>query len=99
MAVDAYRVAERARELRYQTSVLNDLVGELRATAETACQQAHVARHEAREHRQVVNCHRYLRRSADRPAVVLPARVVSTPRYGVTGNTLPYANSSLVRGS
>ena len=85
MPVDACSVAERARELRYQTSVLNDLVGELQATAETACQQAHVARHEARERRQVVKCHRYLRRSADRPAVVLPARVASTPRYGATG--------------
>src|SRR5438046_6542764 len=84
LAVDAYSVAERARELCYQTSVLHDLVGELQATAETACQQAHVARHEARERRQVVKCHRYLRRSADRPAVVLPARVASTPRYGAT---------------
>jgi len=80
LAVDAYSVAERARELCYQTSVLHDLVGELRATAEIACQQAQVARHEARERRQVVKCHRYLRRSADCPAVVLPARVASTPR-------------------
>ncbi len=45
---------QRARELCYQASVLHDLVGELRATTETACQQAHVARHEARERRQVV---------------------------------------------
>ena len=67
MAVDAYSVAERARELCYQTSVLHDLVGELRATAETACQQARVARHKARERCQVVKCHRYLRRSTDRP--------------------------------
>ena len=81
MAVDAYRVAERARELRYQTSVLNDLVGELQATAETACQQAHVARHEARERRQLVKCHRYLRRS----------RVAATPRYGATGKAHPSA--------
>ena len=91
MPVDACSVAERARELRYQTSVLNDLVGELQATAETACQQAHVARHEARERRQVVKCHRYLRRSADRPAVVLPARVASTPRHGATGKAHPSA--------
>ena len=63
LAVDAYSVAERARELCYETSVLHDLVGELRATAAIACQQAHVARHEARERRQVVKCHRYLRRS------------------------------------
>ena len=84
MPVDDYSLAKRARELCYQTSVLHDLVGELRATAETACQQAHVARHEARERRQVVKCHRYLRRSADRPSVVLPARVASTPRYGAT---------------
>ena len=73
-------VAQRARELCYQTSVLYDLVGELRATAETACQQAHVARHEARERRQVVKCHLYLHRSADRPSVVLPARIASTRR-------------------
>ena len=84
MAVDAYGVAQRVRELCYQTGVLHDLVGELRATAETACQQAHVAGHGARERRQVVKCHRYLRRSADRPSVVLPARVASTPRYGAT---------------
>jgi hypothetical protein len=63
MGVDAYSVAQRARELCYQTSVLHDLVGELRATAETACRQAHVARHEARERRQLVKCHRYLRRA------------------------------------
>src|SRR5437667_10159034 len=85
MPVEDYSLAKRARELCYQTSVLHDLVGELRATAETACQQAHVAGHEARERRQVVKCHRYLRRSADRPSVVLPARVASTPRYGATG--------------
>ena len=91
LAVDAYSVAERARELCYETSVLHDLVGELRATAAIACQQAHVARHEARERRQVVKCHRYLRRSADRPAVVLPARVASTPRYGATGKAHPSA--------
>ena len=84
MPVDDYSLAQRARELCYQTSVLHDLVGELRATAETACQRAHVAGHEARERRQVVKCHRYLRRSADRPSVVLPARVASTPRYGAT---------------
>ena len=90
LAVDAYSVAERARELCYQTSVLHDLVGELRATAEIACQQAHAARHEARERRQVVKCHRYLRRSADRPAVVLPARVASTPGMARQGKrTLP----------
>src|SRR5438445_628876 len=72
---------ERAGELCYQTSVLHDLVGELRATAETACQQAHVARHEARQRRQVVKCYRYLRRSADRPAVVLPATLpAAAPR-------------------
>ncbi len=81
MPVDAYSVAQRARELCYQTSVLHDLVGELRATAEIVCQQAQVARHETRERRQVVKCHRYLRRSADRPAVVLPGWVASTPRY------------------
>src|SRR5437660_12139058 len=91
LAVDAYSVAERARELCYQTSVLHDLVGELRATAEIACQQAHAARHEARERRQVVKCHRYLRRSADRPAVVLPARVASTPRSGATAKAHPSA--------
>ena len=91
LEVDAYSVAERARELCYETSVLHDLVGELRATAEIACQQAHAARHEARERRQVVKCHRYLRRSADRPAVVLPARVASTPRYGATGKAHPSA--------
>ena len=91
LAVDAYSVAERARELCYQTSVLNDLVGELRASVETACQRAYVARHEARERRQVVKCHRYLRRSADRPAVVLPARVASTPRSGATAKAHPSA--------
>ena len=80
MPVNVYGVAQRARELCYQTSVLYDLVRELRATAETACQQAHVARHEALERRQVVKCHRYLRRSADRPSVVLPARIASTRR-------------------
>src|SRR2546426_11389165 len=91
MAVGAYGVGQRAGELFYQPGVLHDLVGELRATAEIACQQAHVARHEARERRQVVKCHRYLRRSADRPAVVLPARVASTPRYGATGKPHPSA--------
>ena len=91
MPVHAYSVAQRARELCYQTSVLHDLVGELRATAETVCQRAHAARHEARERRQVVKCHRYLRRSADRPSVVLPARVASTPRYGATGKAHPSA--------
>src|SRR5881396_653411 len=97
MPVDAYSVAERARELCYQTSVLHDLVGELRATAEIACQQAHAARHEARERRQVVKCQRYLRRSADRPAVVLP--VASTPRYGATGKAHPSASTSAGTGA
>ena len=91
MPVDAYGVAQRVRELCYQTSVLNDLVGELQATAEAACQQARVARHEAQERRQVAKCHRYLRRSADRPAVVLPARVASTPRSGATAKAHPSA--------
>src|SRR2546425_8716083 len=91
MGVDAYSVAERAGELCYQTGVLPDLGGEWGETAEIACQQAHAARHEARERRQVVKCHRYLRRSADRPAVVLPARVASTPRYGATGKAHPSA--------
>src|SRR5712664_1187073 len=91
MAVDAYSVAERARELCYETSVLHDLVGELRATAAIAGEKEHVARHEARERRQVVKCHRYLPRSADRPAVVLPARVASTPGYGATGKAHPSA--------
>ena len=85
MPVDAYSVAQRAGELCYQTSVLHDLVGELRATAETACQQAHVARHEARQRRQVVKCYRYLRRSADRPAVVFRPGSPPLPRYGATG--------------
>ena len=87
MPVNVYGVAQRARELCYQTSVLNDLVGELQATAEAACQQARVARHEAQERRQVVKCHRYLRRSA----VVLPARVASTPRCGATAKAHPSA--------
>ena len=91
MAVDAYSVAERAQELCYQTSVLHDLVGELRATAKIACQQAHVARHEARERRQVVKCHRYLRRSADRPAVVFRPGSPPLPRYGATGKAHPSA--------
>ncbi len=84
MPVNAYSVAQRARELCYQTSVLNDSVGELQATAETACQQAQVARHEARERRQVVKCHRYLRRSADRPAVVFRPGSPPLPRYGAS---------------
>ena len=84
-------VAQRARELCYQTSVLYDLVRELRATAETACHQAHAARHDARERRQVVQCRRYLRRSADRPSVVLPARIASTPPYGAPGKAPPSA--------
>src|SRR2546427_8557157 len=91
LAVDAYSVAERARELCYQTSVLHDLVGELRATAEIACQQAHAARHEARERCQVVKCHRYLRRSADRPAVVFRPGSPPLPRYGATGKAHPSA--------
>src|SRR6266568_6798734 len=91
LAVDAYSVAERARELCYQTSVLHDLVGELRATAEIACRQAHVARHEARERRQLVKCHRYLRRSADRPAVVFRPGSPPLPRYGATGKAHPSA--------
>src|SRR5437870_10893724 len=91
LAVVAYSVAERARELCYQTSVLHDLVGELRATAEIACQQAHAARHEARERRQVVKCQRYLRRSADRPAVVFRPGSPPLPRYGATGKAHPSA--------
>ena len=100
MAVDAYSVAERARELCYQTSVLHDLVGELQATAETACQQAQVARHEARERRQVVKCHRYLRRSADGPRCSLPARVPPTPPVRRDRESAPfrYRAVSVVKG-
>src|SRR6266851_5619272 len=97
MAVDAYSVAERARDLCYQTSVLHDLVGELRATAETACQQAHVARHEARERRQVVKCHRYLRRSADRPAVVLRPGSPPLPGMARQGASRPCSTASARR--
>src|SRR5947208_9827034 len=100
MPVDAYSVAQRARDLCYQTSVLHDLVGELRATAETACQQAHVARHEARERRQVVKCDRYLRRSAARPAVVLsgPGRLHSPLWRDRESAPFRYRAVSVVKG-